>query len=127
MDDPLPGCNEICLYGGNWNVAYRWLYSHVQLVYSIEEGEMITKEIHEQCSQVKLLPRSFLLNEMAFEFRHGLLGSLKFTTPALEKVLITNWSRYLLESFHTDEVLEFVHKLKILRDNRLETLPFLRR
>jgi hypothetical protein len=125
-EDPLVGCSDqLGDDAGSWENMLNFLVSNLSLITNSELADQLSGAIAIESSESGIDQSQYIVNELQYEIRQRMLGSLKTTNEQFETVLLNRWSKYLLRDHDTNQVLDFITFVKSNRTKRYNSFPII--
>lgn len=116
IDEPLPGCDKNFIAEGNYQNLVSGIVLNLSLCYKNGCAGMILKTIEEESCICGIDNRQYCLNELQYEYRRIL--KLDYDKVKFEYKVLHKWCKLLMKKYSSDEVLDFVSKVKNNREIR---------
>jgi len=114
MDDPLAGCLLIFKDEVNASQMVKSLFLRLRIFYSEPDATKLSDKIIEESDQVPFSRWEYIINETQYEIRRA----YKDYNPMFETVLLNSWLHKLMKRIQQDDALDFMVKLKKMREER---------
>lgn len=118
IDAELAGCLLVLNNAANFKNLEGTIEQHIALCYTLTRARELVLEIEGEAEGFIIPFHEYVINELQYERRAGLVNGIDNLKADYEQKILTNWSRSLILRFGSEFIMNFLTLLNAYRAKR---------